>query len=115
MPLCYSPQRNLSCPRRNLIYYSCMHLTEPLEPRVLLAANLSNGILKVSGSSGSDTISIALRNHAYKVNFNGSTTNFAASSVRTLTIRGNAGNDNITLSGKIKANTIIRGDSGDDS
>src|SRR5205814_2782817 len=115
MPLCYSPGPILSCPRDLPLYHSCMHLSDPLEPRLLLAATLTNGTLKISGTPGSDTISITLRNDGYKVTLNSTTQNFPASSVRSLTVRGNAGNDSISLSGPIKANTNIRGDAGDDT
>src|SRR6266436_8943238 len=82
-----------------LRYYPTMHLTEPLERRVLLSASLSNGTLKVNGTSGSDIISIALHNHKYTVTINSTTSTFSPSAVRGLTVRGNAGNDKIKLSG----------------
>src|SRR2546423_4950658 len=102
-------------PRPFLFYYPLMHLIDSLEPRRLLSATLTSGTLRVLGTSGSDIISISLHNHAYNVNINGIVSTFAASSVRSLVVRGNAGNDRITLSGKIKANTTIRREDGDDT
>src|SRR6266568_5269215 len=92
-----------------------MNQIDALESRFLLSASLTSGTLRVSGTSGSDTISVSLHNHAYNVNFNGVKSTFVASSVRSLVVRGNAGNDKITLSGPLKANTTIRGDDGDDT
>src|SRR5882672_9207813 len=102
-------------PRPFLFYYRSMHLSEPLERRILLSASLSNGTLRVNGTSGSDTISVTLRNHKYTVTINSATSTFSPSSVRSLLVRGNAGNDKITLSGPIKANTTVNGDDGEDT
>src|SRR4051812_27184235 len=91
-----------------------MHLSEPLERRVFLSASLKSGVLKVNGSNGSDTISISLRNHKYTVSINSLTTNFNPKLVHSLTVRGNNGNDRITLSGPIKATTTINAGEGND-
>src|SRR5262245_12795940 len=92
-----------------------MHLTEPLEPRLFLSATLKSGTLKVNGTSGSDIISITLRNHKYTVTINGAPKTFNPAKVRSLVVRANAGNDKINLSGPIKANTTVNGDDGDDT
>src|SRR6185503_7882262 len=92
-----------------------MHLSEPLEQRVLLSASLKSGTLKVNGTNGSDVISIALRNHKYTVTINAVAQNFNPKSVRSLIVRGNTGNDRITLSGPIKATTTVNADEGNDT
>src|SRR5258705_12391467 len=84
-----------------LIYYPLMHLSEPLESRLLLSTTLKSGILRVLGGAGSDSISISLRNHSYNVVVNATTSTFSAASVHGLVIRGNAGNDSIRLVGPI--------------
>src|SRR4051794_24712766 len=91
-----------------------MNLSEPLERRVLLSASLKSGVLKVNGSNGSDTISISLRNHKYTVTINSVAATFNPKSVRSLTVRGNNGNDRITVSGPIKATTTINAGDGND-
>src|SRR5215216_2521492 len=92
-----------------------MLLTEPLERRLLLSAYLSNGALKVNGTNGSDKISITLHNHKYTVTINTTTSTFDPSKVRSLTVRGNLGNDKINLSGPIKATTTINAGDGNDT
>src|SRR3954468_14836854 len=92
-----------------------MLLIGALETRRLLAASISSGTLRVSGGSGSDTISVNLHNHAYNVNINGTKSTFSPSAVRSLLVRGGSGNDKITLSGPIKATTTVNGEDGADT
>ena len=56
-----------------------MQPIELLESRFLLSASLSNGTLRVNGTSGSDVISISLRNHKYTVKINSTTSTFSPS------------------------------------
>src|SRR5688572_32264518 len=96
-------------------YYLHMPQLESLEPRQLLAASLSDGILRVSGTSAADDIAITLHSRRYRVNINGTTSSFAASAVRELTVRGRGGADDIHLSGPMSSSPNVRGDGGDDT
>lgn len=71
-----------------------MHSIESLEPRRLLAANLTGGALTVSGTAGNDVIELDLRdNGSLKVGINNVETNFTYSQITSITVYGFEGND----------------------
>src|SRR5687768_8767453 len=73
-------------------------LFEYLEERRLLAAVLSNGTLTVVGGNGNDAIALTLANsRTIKVQINQSSQNFTLASVSKIVVRGEAGNDTISM------------------
>ena len=78
-------------------------------------ASLTNGALSVVGTSGDDTITLTTSGSNLTVNLNGvNSTPFAISSITSIDVEGEAGNDSITLgAGVIGAS--VQGGPGDDS
>ena len=87
---------------------------DPLEPRRLLSADLINGLLLVKGTANPDQISASLHSHQFRVTINNTTKSFPAPKVDELKIRGFAGSDTISLSGRINISASIIGDRGND-
>jgi RNA polymerase sigma factor (sigma-70 family) len=92
---------------------------EELEGRKLFSASLSAGVLTVNGSAGNDQIQVSMSYgplfNIINVAENGVTTgSFIASSVSTINVFGNAGNDTIAVGSGI-GNTRLDGGAGDDA
>jgi hypothetical protein len=92
---------------------------EELENRKLFSASLSAGVLTVNGSAGNDQIQVSMSYgplfNIVNVTENGVTTgSFIASTVSSISVYGNAGNDTIAIGGGI-GNTNINGGVGDDA
>src|ERR1041385_2923965 len=92
-----------------------MQPLEPLEVRQHLSATLTDGLLRITGSSTADSISISLHAHNYRVTVNGASATFSAPKVHILKIRAFAGADSIQLAGRIGIRTAIYADSGNDT
>lgn len=71
------------------------------------------GTLKIEGTEGNDTVQVSVVDTNVVVDFNGTTSTFAAAKVKSILFHGEGGNDIFTNSTSIKA--TIFGDAGDDS
>jgi len=109
--------------RRRLKRHSGEHI-QNLEPRRLLSASVSlaaGGALTVNGTSGNDVIRITLdatNPRQLDVIVNGSTQNFTASSVNSVTVNAGSGNDDVEvleLNGPINVPMTLLGGSGNDT
>ena len=92
---------------------------EELENRKLFSVSLSAGALTVNGSAGNDQIQVSMSYgplyNIVNVTENGVTTgSFIASSVTSISVYGNDGNDTIAIGAGI-GNTNINGGAGDDA
>jgi RNA polymerase sigma factor (sigma-70 family) len=92
---------------------------EELETRKLFSASLSAGVLTVNGSAGNDQIQVSMSYgplfNIVNVVENGVTTgSFISSTVTSISVYGNAGNDTIAIGAGI-GNTSINGGVGDDA
>jgi Ca2+-binding RTX toxin-like protein len=87
---------------------------ELLEGRRLLTV-LTAGNLLVSGTSGNDTIQIALSGSNIDAIVNGDTQSFAQSDVQSIEIHGDTGDDSISISTDITTAANITGDAGNDT
>jgi RNA polymerase sigma factor (sigma-70 family) len=92
---------------------------EELENRKLFSVSLSSGVLTVNGSAGNDQIQVSMSYgplfNIVNVTENGVTTgSFIASSVSSINVYGNAGNDTIAVGAGI-GNTSLNGGVGDDA
>src|SRR5687768_5635774 len=93
---------------------------ESLENRRLLAANLVDGVLTVTGTEANDVIEIQSRpeNNEVKLEFNGDETRYAMSAVTKVVIDGLGGNDFIEFSGRrggLNVPAVLSGGAGDDT
>ena len=91
---------------------------EPLENRQLRSATLSGTALLVSGSAGNDTIQVSMSYgplfNIINVYENGvGTGSFFASSVGSISVYGNAGNDTIAIGSGVMGSYVNGGDGND--
>jgi Ca2+-binding RTX toxin-like protein len=89
---------------------------QPLETRRLLAATLSTtGVLDITGTSGNDTLSVALSGTNVVVKLNtAAPQNFAASKVKAIHANAGIGNDRVTI-GISLPGAVIHGADGNDT
>src|SRR4051812_41381263 len=86
---------------------------EQLESRLLLSASIRRAVLRVSGGSDGDDISVSLTKTKIVVITNGHQQTFNSTGVKSARIDGGAGEDWISLTGKLPA--LIIGGAGDDT
>lgn len=97
------PARSLLTPR----------FIEELEPRQLLAATLSGGILTVAGTNNADNISVKVKGSKIVTKIGSTSKSFNRSAVNQMIVNGNNGNDKIGVTGPIP-NVVINGGGGND-
>jgi hypothetical protein len=85
---------------------------EMLEPRVLLAATLAGGVLRVDGGGGDETIVISRSRSSINVTINGTKERFARNAVRSVRVRAGGGDDTVHVRFGLPA--TIQGGPGDD-
>jgi Ca2+-binding RTX toxin-like protein len=91
-------------------------MLEKLELRRMLSSSLSNGLLSINGTRGTDVISVSNLGSSILVSQTGSVAKkFAARSVHRILINARAGSDNVAVSGAINKPTTINGSSGNDT
>ena len=92
------------------------HLIQSLETRHLLAASLSTtGLLDVSGTSGNDTLSLALSGGNVVVKLNAAAPqSFAAWKVKAVRVNAGIGNDRVTVGVGVPG-AVVHGGDGNDS
>src|SRR5215210_5657884 len=80
-------------------------LIEQLESRTLLSASLVSGVLKITGTTGDDTITVGLNGAKTKITVQQSgaaTKSFTRSAVKSVSILAGNGADNVTINPGIK-------------
>src|SRR5258705_7831364 len=88
-------------------------LCEPLEARLLMAASVRRGVLRVIGTGGGDDISVSVTRTKIFVIMNGGSKTFSPTGIKLARIEGGAGEDWIGITGKLPA--LMIGGSGDDT
>lgn len=88
-------------------------LFENLETRQLLSASLANGVLNVQGTAGNDRIYVAKSGQNLNVQINNARQAFKLAAVKTMTVSGLAGNDNISFAYGTVGAKIDGGDGND--
>lgn len=89
---------------------------EALGQRITPSAGVhlnGGGLLKIEGTAGNDVADVSIVDANVVVNFNGTSSTFAAAKVKSILFHGEGGNDAFTNNTSIKA--LIFGDNGDDS
>jgi hypothetical protein len=87
---------------------------ESLEPRwVPTTADLTNGILLISGGSGADTIQVSLT--AGLLAISGVSRQYDAAQVQRIVVDADAGNDTVTIQASLGTAASIFGGTGDDT
>lgn len=83
------------------------YLLEPIEPRLLFAAVLADGVLTITGTERNDTIEVDLRDNGnLKVEINNVESSFNYSAITRFVINGLGGNDSIEFN---QRNAILKG------
>lgn len=90
-----------------------MHLSQSLEPRRLMAATISQGLLTVTGTESADQISLSIGNAAVDVNINGVVQSIGA--VKKIRVFGLGGDDTIEISRSITRHASIDAGAGNDN
>jgi Ca2+-binding RTX toxin-like protein len=93
------------------------NLFEPLENRLLLAASVVNGVMKLNGTDGNDTISVRRYGDdgSLFIDVNGDTGIFSSGNhITRIEIHGLAGNDSLNARVDIAFRVFIYGDDGHD-
>src|SRR5689334_10406553 len=88
-------------------------LCESLETRLLMAASIRHGVLRVTGTAASDDISISVTRSKIFLTLNATSQTFKTATVRAARVDGGLGDDWIGISGKLSA--ILVGGAGDDT
>jgi Ca2+-binding RTX toxin-like protein len=89
-------------------------LIENLEDRRLLSASLSNGLLTVTGTNGSDNIVVAKARKGWlNVTMNNATQRFRIISVTKIVVNALGGSDTVAFSSRVIGATINGGDGND--
>src|SRR5207248_2252892 len=88
-------------------------LCEPLEMRLLMAASVRRGILRIVGTAEGDDISVSVTRTKIFVTTNGSSKTFSPTGIKLVRIEGGAGDDWLGITGKLPA--LMIGGSGDDT
>ncbi len=93
-----------------------VELIEPLEPRQLLSASISDGILQIKGTSAADSIRISRSRGTLTVLVGAEPARtFAASSIDSIRIRAQGGNDNVSPAQNLRLPLVIYGGAGNDT
>ena len=79
----------------------------------MLSASLVKGVLRISGSSGDDVISVAKSGASIDVTIDGVTQSFKGGAVRKIRAMAGAGNDSVTINPAVPSS--ISGGPGDDT
>src|SRR5688500_9440928 len=88
---------------------------ERLEGRLLMAATLRGGILKLTGTTDDDSMTVALNGTSIDVAINGESTSFAAADLtRGIRANGLAGDDIIQIDAGLAVPARLTGGGGDD-
>jgi len=80
-----------------------------LEPRLNLAANLTDGLLLVEGTDANDLIRIDAVNNELQVEMNGAAQWFATAAVKQIEVRGKAGDDVLIIGPGVRGGTLLGG------
>jgi Ca2+-binding RTX toxin-like protein len=89
-----------------------MQMHEMLESRVLLAASVAGGVLRVDGGGGDDDIVISRSRSSINVSINGTRERFSRRGVRSVRIRAGGGHDTVHV--RLPLPATMQGGPGDD-
>lgn len=87
---------------------------ECLENRLMMAANLADGVLDIAGTDQADNIGVETVDADLRVTVNGERSLFPAADVQQINIVGYEGNDVIAIADDIVIPAMINGDEGND-
>ncbi|HEV8379879.1 MAG TPA: calcium-binding protein [Tepidisphaeraceae bacterium] len=103
---------------RGVVADAIKPVVEPLESRRMLSASLaSSGLLKITGTTGNDTITVGIdpaNSAKILVNDGVGNSRFSKTAVKSISIIAGDGADNITINTGIKQQITIKAGEGDD-